>query len=870
MNSTTWVASPAWGVAGWTMLHYLWVGGVLAALATAGRRALLRAHPDVRYVYALAALTALAAAPAIIAWVISGGAPASPTTTRIAVGPVVLASGNAFVGTPAPPPQAAPSVGRLSLLSPAGTEPRPVARWLDRIAGALPAVWLVGAPLTFAYLAIGLVGADRLRRRSRPVSYDSLTALCERLAAALEVAHRLTVGVCDRVAAPMLLGIVRPLILLPPAALTGWTQEQVEMALLHELAHVRRRDNLVNLAQRLIESALFFHPAVWVVSGWVRHEREHCCDRVVVAHTGRALDYAETLFALSETAGTAITHGVYMARPPLVDRIRRILSPEDRTMKLSRTTVALAAALLVLPAVLVGTYAQKESRSAQPDGQASEKTSPENRRRRASEMYKASIRRREPNAPPWKPLIPAAIAIRVGGVARDEAGKAVSGATITLYPTTLGGAKPAGQATTDDEGRYIIRDAIVPVQTSFNGQPFPKEITPYAGFILSGLAPGLGISWSPAQSMYAVEEPHPDDIQGRLPLDRPVVLDLTFPRAASIKGKVADENGAPVEGAKLQVTDCDLLDDTGRETNNRQGYDWNVLPDRIGRAVTDRDGRLRIEGLADRACYWLFVHRPETENTTLGFYAATIDSPDTVHEELPAGSFNGRRRHDVKTGDLTVTFPKIRPIAVTVVGDDTGKPVAGAGVYTLNESLATGISSGGTTDDAGKALLGLPPGRYAGIRSDPPIASRYIRTNQRPLVVERGESAQPYEIRQKAGAELIIQAVMTRAGEPVAGAFFWKAPEDQPEETQHIETSTFRSGEPWTDTKGELRAVLPPEPGRRYRFRFAGVHEPNMPSGINPAAANKHGYEAFPTQSAPVELIAGKAIRLRFMFRKTD
>jgi hypothetical protein len=135
--------------------------------------------------------------------------------------------------------------------------------------------------------------------------------------------------------------------------------------------------------------------------------------------------------------------------------------------------------------------------------------------------------------------------------------------------------------------------------------------------------------------------------------------------------------------------------------------------------------------------------------------------------------------------------------------------------------------------------------------------------------VERGEGAQPYEIRQKAGAELIIQAVRIRAGVPVAGAFFWKAPEDQPEETQHIEPSTFWSSEPWTDAKGELRAVLPPEPGRRYRFRFAGIHEPNMPSGIDPAAANKHGYEAFPTQSAPVELIAGQTIRLRFIIHET-
>jgi hypothetical protein len=204
------------------------------------------------------------------------------------------------------------------------------------------------------------------------------------------------------------------------------------------------------------------------------------------------------------------------------------------------------------------------------------------------------------------------------------------------------------------------------------------------------------------------------------------------------------------------------------------------------------------------------------------------------------------------------------------VGNDTGQPVKGAGVYSLNEFLGPGIHSGGQTDAAGKVLLALPPGRYAGIRSDPPIETRYIRTNQRPFLVERGDGAQPYEIRQVAGAELIIEAVGIRPGNPVAGAFFWKAPEDQPEDTQTISTSTTWSSEPWTDAKGEMRAVLPPEPGKLYRFRFAGIHEPNMPSGISPDASNKQAYEAFPTQSAPVELIGGKTIRLRFILHKTD
>ena len=86
--------------------------------------------------------------------------------------------------------------------------------------------------------------------------------------------------------------------------------------------------------------------------------------------------------------------------------------------------------------------------------------------------------------------------------------------------------------------------------------------------------------------MYALKEPNPDDIQGRLLLNQPVAIDLTFPKAAVLRGKVVDESGKPVKGAKLQVTDCDLLDDAGRETNNRQGYDWKALPGNLGRSMS--------------------------------------------------------------------------------------------------------------------------------------------------------------------------------------------------------------------------------------------------------------------------------------------
>jgi hypothetical protein len=187
--------------------------------------------------------------------------------------------------------------------------------------------------------------------------------------------------------------------------------------------------------------------------------------------------------------------------------------------------------------------------------------------------------------------------------------------------------------------------------------------------------------------------------------------------------------------------------------------------------------------------------------------------------------------------------------------DEAGSPIAGATIalYAITDN---GSKPAGTaTTDAG--------GHYAIPNAMLPLWSSF---EGRPFPKE----STPYATFIVSGLAPTFEAVGTRPGNPVPDVYFWKAPEEQPEATQQITTSTFRSGAPWTDAKGELRAVVPPEPGRRYRFRFAGIHEPNMPPGINPKMANKHGYLAFPTQSVPVELIAGKTIRLRFILRNTD
>ena len=356
-----------WQIAGWTMLHYLWIGAVLGLLAAAVRLLLRSRGANVRYLAALACFGVLAIAPLPIAMVIGSRIPAPPPPPN----DPLIASEHTPDRTPPPArllaSEESPETVALPPAIVSSPPPAPVTKpgeiiesALARAAMGLPWLWLIGAPLTFLLTTLGLLGAERLRRQSRLVDDSPIAETGRRLAAALGISRRVGVAICDRIAAPILLGIFRPLVLLPAVALSGWDPQQLEMVLLHELAHVRRWDNLVNLVQRVVESLLFFHPLVWIVSGWVRREREHCCDEVVVARTLQPRAYAEMLVSLSERIYSPLPHSKVvssMAQRPLVARVRRILKKEEQSMQVSRKAFVLMFAGMLALAAILGCYA---------------------------------------------------------------------------------------------------------------------------------------------------------------------------------------------------------------------------------------------------------------------------------------------------------------------------------------------------------------------------------------------------------------------------------------------------------------------------------------------------------------------------------
>jgi beta-lactamase regulating signal transducer with metallopeptidase domain len=338
--------------------------GALVGLAAASVRVVLKGYsPELRYAVSLGCLATLALIPLVLFAGFAGLVPVQRSGLALpaAVLPATTLPTTSEVISNG---EASGAIGDLQLNGPlpshvGSTLPEQFLQLANAGIEYLPWVWLLGSPLTLLVLVTGVTGIERLRRQCDLLSNEDLPANFHRLAQGLGIARKVTVGVTERVAGPMLLGILRPLILLPPAILGEWSPEQVEMVLLHELAHVRRHDNLVNFLQRIIESLLFFHPVVWKVSRWVRLERELCCDAVVLRHTGTPRFYAETLASLALPGLTPRYALASLANHQLVDRIRHIMNLEDRSMKVSYRVTGLVAVLVVITSAAMVTWAQQ-------------------------------------------------------------------------------------------------------------------------------------------------------------------------------------------------------------------------------------------------------------------------------------------------------------------------------------------------------------------------------------------------------------------------------------------------------------------------------------------------------------------------------
>ena len=170
------------------------------------------------------------------------------------------------------------------------------------VAGWVALLWILGAALLMGRIVIGFGVIRRLRRGARVHRDGALFDALQEARLALDVNPRIDVATSRSIRSPIVLGILNPLIVVPADLLKRVGSDELKMVLMHELAHVRRYDNLILLMQRLIGMALFFHPAVWLCGRMLRQEAEQACDDLVVWSTGRSEDYARGLTSVAELA----------------------------------------------------------------------------------------------------------------------------------------------------------------------------------------------------------------------------------------------------------------------------------------------------------------------------------------------------------------------------------------------------------------------------------------------------------------------------------------------------------------------------------------------------------------------------------------
>ena len=335
MNQLTIWFSQAWVERlGWTLVYFIWQGAAIALLLAIAR--IWMRSPRARHAAACVSLAAMTVAPAITFLLLQPYRVALARTDSIAT-----TASQALWSATAPDGLVSP--GLLS--------------WVVM-------VWIAGIAVLSVRLAAGWISAARVRTaQSRPAPPEWEQALA-RLALRMGITRHVRLLVSPRVDVPAVLGWLRPVVLAPVAALSGLPAEHVEALLAHELAHIRRHDYFINVVQGIVETLLFYHPAVWWVSHQIRNERELCCDDLAVAATSDVLTYARALAELEVCRPARLQTAVAADGGSLLQRIARLLEPGQAQHTLPRpSAVWMAGALLAIGAGIfaVRATAQQES-----------------------------------------------------------------------------------------------------------------------------------------------------------------------------------------------------------------------------------------------------------------------------------------------------------------------------------------------------------------------------------------------------------------------------------------------------------------------------------------------------------------------------
>jgi beta-lactamase regulating signal transducer with metallopeptidase domain len=164
----------------------------------------------------------------------------------------------------------------------------------------LSLAWAAIASVGLLRVALGLWQLRKVRAGNEAVDLAKLDPILQRTIGEFQSMRPVTLAVSEQVTVPAAIGFFQPMIVLPKWTLGELSTSELNSILIHELAHLERRDDWTNLAQKVLRALFFFHPAVWWVERQLSLEREMACDDVVLARTANPRAYAACLVTVAE------------------------------------------------------------------------------------------------------------------------------------------------------------------------------------------------------------------------------------------------------------------------------------------------------------------------------------------------------------------------------------------------------------------------------------------------------------------------------------------------------------------------------------------------------------------------------------------
>ena len=204
-------------------------------------------------------------------------------------------------------------------------------------------IWLIGVSLMSLRLLGGfsyLFWLNKVSHSPLPIEMNLFLEQKRKEAGLKRIIGKLS----SHIQSPMVFGHFKPILLFPVALLSKLTPEQVEAVIIHELAHVKRNDYILNIFQIFIEIIFYFHPVTWWLTSIIKREREHICDDEAAGkELNQKLSYAKALLIILENDAISSISSLAFAKKPseMYLRIKRILEPSKNVNFMEKTTLGI-------------------------------------------------------------------------------------------------------------------------------------------------------------------------------------------------------------------------------------------------------------------------------------------------------------------------------------------------------------------------------------------------------------------------------------------------------------------------------------------------------------------------------------------------